>query len=193
MRAAPDAPCERRWHGARPPRGCRTSRQRHACPPAQVDRVAVRVVQRDWTRRARQYVRVRLSRKVGARLPPLPTARGLVIRAFVQIRGGAQRVGSIASRATGRPALDGQRECLLDCFFGNVDIAEDAHQYGHGSTVLLAEDTLDLQLRKRCHCSMRLVVLKRSELDRQRRQNARQLLSPLQSAVHFRSRSLPTC
>src|SRR5450631_1644034 len=45
----------------------------------------------------------------------------------------------------GRPALHRSRECLLDRLFGDVDVTELADQGSDGTTVRLAESTLDFR------------------------------------------------
>src|SRR5581483_7817299 len=50
-----------------------------------------------------------------------------------------------------RPPLDRGREGVLDSFFGEIDVAEGAHQHGHGAAVLLAEHPLDVRFAERAH------------------------------------------
>ena len=81
-----------------------------------------------------------LARRLAAELVDRPVARC-----------GDDPTGGTRGQSCRRPPLHGRRERVLDGLLGDVDIAEDAHQDGHGATVLLAENALDLRGCKRGH------------------------------------------
>ena len=75
----------------------------------------------------------------------------------------------LGRQARRRPALHRRGEGVLDRVLGDVDVPEDADQDGHGASVLLAEDSLDLGDRQgpARRASVLRYVLERTHLDRQ--------------------------
>jgi len=73
---------------------------------------------------------------VTGRFPPEPVD-GLVTRR------GDDPAARVRGHAGHRPPLGGHHEGLLDRLLGEVDVAEEADQCGHGTAELLAEGQLD--------------------------------------------------
>src|SRR5581483_5397434 len=85
----------------------------------------------DWVIDDLRYVELRVA-GIAERIAP-NTVDGAVAR-------GRDDPSRGTWRTTGRrPPLDRGREGVLDSFFGEIDVAEGAHQHGHGAAVLLAE------------------------------------------------------
>ena len=82
-----------------------------------------------------QQGRLRLA-AVAGRLPP-QAVQGLVAG------GGDDPAARVGRHARGGPALRGHGEGLLDRLFGDVDVAEDADQGGHGTARTLPVGALD--------------------------------------------------
>ena len=62
----------------------------------------------------------------------------------------------VGKHSGGRPPLGGDHEGLLDRLLGEVDVTEEADQYGNRATVLSAEHTSDLRGGKGRHARHQL-------------------------------------
>src|SRR5205085_5345343 len=69
-------------------------------------------------------------------------------------RGGDDPPGRAGRRPGGWPPPDCLRESVLHRVFGDIDIAEDAVQDGHGTAVFLAEHALDLRGSRDWHLAV---------------------------------------
>jgi len=58
-------------------------------------------------------------------------------------RRGREPGAGIPGDAVPRPALGGDRECLLRCFLGEVKVAEEADQRSEDAAPLVAEDAVE--------------------------------------------------